>query len=618
MKSKKVAGPLKDLTRQTVCLADQLAADIYTAAATQRSKELLISLETGNYSRIVSASVDPQDYIRGNTPNVDMFKRDYLSAELMSKFPEWDLGIDRAAVARKTFFEVEERLAQLRYTQNHEVVLRNKRTTMHAILMTARNKIFKILGDADLNEIHSLFAFGPGASTSLPKRRADASYKFGAQRPHLSYNAIPLADALVRAHPTWQFNAEVVAGSKLITVPKNAKTDRTICVEPDLNMYFQKGLGRAIRRRLQRWGLLKKDAQQYNAKLAQEGSAYGRLATVDLSSASDSIHMGLVRDLFPTTWVDLFELTRSPMVVLPSEDVHILRKVSSMGNGYTFELETCLFYALCTAVIDLLATRDMDHRCTVFGDDIIIDGELVPALEEVLSYLGFVMNPKKTFSSGMFRESCGKHYFAGCDVTPFYIRGPIDNVLRKYWAANTIKRYSRLAWGLDSTYYTAYRRVVDDIPTYLQGFKIPEGYGDGGLVSDWDDVRPSRCDRGHDAWKFSHVVPRVKGIKLRGQGTLLKALHSLEFPRDNPEVADAARAIDQRIGVVLAGHDHLAISEYQQGLPLEMSEINELLVFLARQDGLGESYLAERPKITGYKVSENGKALRWENFGPWL
>jgi hypothetical protein len=328
--------------------------------------------------------------------------------------------------------------------------------------------------------------------------------------------------------------------------------------------------------------------------------------------------MGLVRDLFPPTWVDLFELTRSPVTVLPSEETHVLRKVSSMGNGYTFELETCLFYALCTSVIDLLATRDMDHRCTVFGDDIIIDGELVPALQEVLTYLGFKMNPKKTFSTGMFRESCGKHYFAGCDVTPFYIRGPINTVLRKYWAANTIKRYSRLPWGLDSTYHGAYRSVVDSIPTYLQGFKIPEGYGDGGLVSDWDDVRPSRCDRGHDAWMFSHVVPEVKRTKLKGQGTLLKALHTLEFPRDNPDVADAARAIDQRIGVVMAGHDAIAITEYMQGLPLDMQEINDLLVFLSRQDGLGKSFLASLPKITGYKVSETGKALRWENFGPWL
>jgi hypothetical protein len=260
----------------------------------------------------------------------------------------------------------------------------------------------------------------------------------------------------------------------------------------------------------------------------------------------------------------------------------------------------------------------MDHRCTVFGDDIVIDGELVPALEEIFRYLGFMMNPKKTFSTGSFRESCGKHYFSGCDVTPFYIRGPINTVLRKYWAANTVKRYSRYPWGLDSTYEKTYRSIVNSIPTFFLGFKIPEGYGDGGLVSDWDDVRPSKCDRGHDAWMFSHIVPDVKGMKLAGQGTLLKVLHSLEFPRGNPDVADAARAIDQRIGVVLAGHDALAISEYVQGLPLDMQEISDLLVFLSRQDGLGESYRAELPKIRGFRISEHGKALRWENFGPWL
>lgn len=612
-KKSKVAGPSKDLYRQSACQANQLAADIFTAAHTQKSKELLIALCDGDYSTIVSASVNPLDYVRGDTPNVDMFKRDYLCVELMSKFPNWDLGIDRSHVARKKFSEVEESLAKVDLTRNDRVVAGHKSATMHAVVSTARRKIDRILGELNLNEVHSFFAFGPGASTSKSRRCSDAAYKFGAQRPQLSYNALPLADALSKAHPTWRFNADVVAGSKLITVPKNAKTDRTICIEPDLNMYFQKGIGRVIRKRLQRWGLLKPDAQQYNAELAREGSAYGRLATVDLSSASDSIHMGLVGYLLQPAWCDLIELTRSPCVVLPEGEVHLLRKVSSMGNGYTFELETLIFYSLCLAVIELFANDEMDHRCTVFGDDIIIDRQLVQPLEDVLRNLGFVMNHKKTHMSGFFRESCGKHYFAGTDVTPFYIRSPIDTVLRKYWAANTVRRYSRLPWGLDSTFEPTYRRLVDSIPVYYQGFKIPDGYGDGGLIADWDEVRPSRSKRGLDSWTYTDIVPSYRKRKLEGQGVLLKSLHHLEFPRGNPDVDTDTVA---QITAVTLMHARELKMGFIHGYSVDEAN-QQLLDVICQWDGLGESDLTALPLFDRWK-EHVGSAQRWPSFGPWV
>ena len=615
MKSKKPVGPLKGLYRQHVCQANQLAAAIYTAADTQSSREMLSQLESGNYSAIVSASINPMDY-----SSADTFGRDYLCAELMSKFPMWELGIDRSVVARQKFFEVEEYLSGKNLRENFKIVVGKRSTTMAAVMMTAANKIKKILGDVDLDEIHSFFAFGPGASTSMSRRRGDAAYKFGAQRPHLTYNAIPMADALAKAHPTWRFNAEVVQGSRLVTVPKNAKTDRTICIEPDLNMYFQKGIGKVIRRRLNRWGLLKADAQQYNAELAREGSANGRLATVDLSSASDSIHLELLGQLLPQDWCGLVELTRSPQVVLPDGGLHLLRKVSSMGNGYTFELETLFFYALSSAVIDLLATGGMDHRCTVFGDDIIIAVELVPALEQVLDGLGFTLNRKKTFATGPFRESCGKHYFLGSDVSPFYIRSPINSVLRQYWAANTIRRYSRMSWGLDRRWEPCYNMVTQAIPSKFQRYLIPEGYGDGGLVVDWDEARPSRSKDGYDAWKYKAIIPRNRGFTLHDHGTLLKVLHRLEFPRTKSD--DYERGIDEFVEAWLS-IQACAVQGSQEiffrdaVLLAESHQIGESVLKEYARREVSELRLSEVPMPQGFKVL-NGLAQRWPSFGPWL
>ena len=50
---------------------------------------------------------------------------------------------------------------------------------------------------------------------------------------------------------------QLTESNRLMTVPKNARTDRVIAAEPDWNMFFQLGLGASIRARLQKVGLLK-------------------------------------------------------------------------------------------------------------------------------------------------------------------------------------------------------------------------------------------------------------------------------------------------------------------------------------------------------------------------
>lgn len=603
-KKRKAAGHFTDLYRQSACLANQLAEVIFTSADSLKGREQLSHLSGGDYVSIVSATINPMDYSCADT-----FSRDYLCVELMSKFPHWELGIDRQHVAVRKWLEVEDRLKTLDVVRNPATVLNQKLGTMFAIESVASRKIADILGDFNWSEAHAFFAFGPGASTGMTRREGDALFKFGAERPQMSYNAEILASALLKAHPSWRFTADVVAGSRLVTVPKNAKTDRVICIEPDLNMYFQKGIGKMIRRRLNRWGLLKPDAQQYNAELARQGSANGLLATVDLSSASDSIHMDVVSRLLPRDWVAAIEQTRSPCTVLPSGEVKLLRKVSSMGNGYTFELETLIFYAICLAVLDVFGGRTTDRQCTVFGDDIIISTEMVPALEWVLNFYGFEMNLKKTFREGKFRESCGKHYFAGIDVTPFYIRDRIDSVPRKYWAANTVRRYSRLQWGLDPRWQEAYNLCVTSIPRFFRGFRIPDGFGDGGLIADWDEVRPTRSSRGHDAWVYTSLIPKFEMKRYETHGVLLKSLHRLELPM-SPEGRANFHERTTELIQLLSGE-----SELSRAFPDVRDQALASVVKTNGGSGLSQSDSIPHPR--GYKV-HTGTAQRWPSYGPWL
>jgi hypothetical protein len=212
--------------------------------------------------------------------------------------------------------------------------------------------------------------------------------------------------------------------------------DRVIAIEPDMNMYVQKGIGALIRARLKRLTPCDLDDQKPNQVLARLGSIDGSLSTLDLSAASDSISLSLCREVLPPDWFSAIEHSRSPAGTLPDGRFITYRKVSSMGNGFTFELQSLLFYAAVLTVFDLFPSIGKDRRCRVYGDDIILPTAYAGIFVEFLSWLGFTTNPDKSFVDGPFRESCGKHYFLGDDVTPFYIRENVDKPQKIFWFHN--------------------------------------------------------------------------------------------------------------------------------------------------------------------------------------
>lgn len=268
-----------------------------------------------------------------------------------------------------------------------------------------------------------------GASTRIKRGAGAIPSKFEG-KAHCSTSAKPYYSQLLFESVGWSllfptsWETEAVECSTMFTVPKNSEIDRVACKEPEINMYLQRAAGLFIRSRLKRHGIDLQD-QSRNQMLAKEGSIKRNLATMDLSSASDTISRQLVKILLPEAWFTHLDDVRVKQVLLPDGSVHTLEMFSSMGNGFTFELESLIFWALARATATVLRRRG---KISVYGDDIIVPKDVGLALHRVLPWFGFIVNVKKTFITGPFRESCGGHYYNGTDVTPIYLRKEIQTV----------------------------------------------------------------------------------------------------------------------------------------------------------------------------------------------
>jgi len=257
----------------------------------------------------------------------------------------------------------------------------------------------------------------------------------------------------------------IVAGSKLSFVPKNDSISRVICTEPVLNMWAQKGVGEVITRRLKKhFGINLSTQPDINRELARIGSINNRLSTIDLASASDSISLTMLRDLLPTPVMEVLEVLRSPMTEVNPRDFDKpymfgldedkscqldLDMVSSMGNGFTFPLQTALFACAVEAVYKVfekkLKKSDLPRgrfgNFGVFGDDIICKSDVAHHVIRLLELLGFTTNASKSFVVGPFRESCGGDFYKGFPVRGVYIKD-LRSMASRYVAINRLNLWT--------------------------------------------------------------------------------------------------------------------------------------------------------------------------------
>jgi hypothetical protein len=471
-------------------------------------------LENSEWSQIIDLKCNHSDY-----EDYRNFAIDYLLTEILQKSPNLPLGIDRAGRALSAFFDAELLCA---YTNNR--LLDEPHPSW---VRRFRKEIANILGpctNTTLNSIVTEFSrFGPGASTGVRGVSSIISDKY--DKPlHLTASLIPFFRSIIGDN-WWEHQKStkiVDQGNRFTTVPKNAKTNRGICVEPTLNMYVQLGLGSYMRKRLRSSGL-DLNKQTRNQKLAARAHV-DRLATIDLAQASDSLSWGVIFSFFPPDWQEFIFLLRSEYTQLPDGDCVELEKLSSMGNGFTFELESLLFYS----VVKTFVPSDRLEDCAVYGDDIIVPREFAKDVIEALNFLGFRVNGSKSFLAGNFFESCGADYFKGQNVRPFYLRGSEGNIPYSLQIANSLRRWSHRLGGeyfCDPLFRETWKWLVKKIPKDWRQLRVPPEYGDCGVISSLSEASSlSRPKGGMEGQLVRYRVLTLRSIVVRSYGVLLAEL----------------------------------------------------------------------------------------------
>lgn len=526
-----------------------VAQDLYESLDTPISLSCEILLRYGELEQLVRKAVVPESY---NSPFE--FACDRQATCFLQKAPLKIQGVDPESAARIKFLESEEacRSSNLRLRNFSVAPLNVASGLVVRVLSRAVGKIREILGDkVDSREWIHACRFGPGVFEHPRVRGLTSLYDKQQVRPSVSHDMKGIGAHLVMSQPHWarsvtdtemvglwpiitDSDLDLVPGNRVAFVPKTAVTHRAIAIEPLLNIYAQLGLGTVMRRRLLRHGM-NLDDQSPNQRAALKGSCDDSLATLDLSSASDTVAKELVRFLLPASWFFALDICRSKVGLYEGKWLRY-EKFSSMGNGYTFELETLIFLSLSLSVCTELQV-DTD-QVLVYGDDIVVPVAAYDSLVEVLTFCGFSVNSKKSYKSGPFRESCGKDYYNGHDVRPFFqkehLSGP-ETVFKLMNGLRAIASRWSQPYGCDWRFASAWRTLSKALPkSVFTHLKVPAHAGDSdGVKSDWDEAQCSSFVLPHgSAWE-GYIGLRFQSCPLTGSepsnwlGVLASALTRL-------------------------------------------------------------------------------------------
>lgn len=319
----------------------------------------------------------------------------------------------------------------------------------------ATKLIARVLAGSDPRDIIPRHGSGASACGTRPWERY-SSFRYDAQIDKIwdyaSYfhsGGCHLADSL------WELqNAEpLLRQARGCLVPKDYRGPRLISKEPRELTYIQQGLMTLLRETLERHvmtrGFVNFTDQSINQQLAKIGSlhcapdtsqtgysevigevlgtkfkvrgAHQNLATLDLKDASDLLRMDVVERLFPNNWVDALHACRSTSTLLPNGTEVELRKHAPMGSSVCFPVMALTIWALIKAAYP-------KYPVWVYGDDVIVPRTIVLGTIAILETVGLKVNCDKSFAGPTpFRESCGREYYNGSDVTPVKLGSTMEH-----------------------------------------------------------------------------------------------------------------------------------------------------------------------------------------------
>jgi hypothetical protein len=383
---------------------------------------------------------------------------------------------------------------------------------------------------------------GPGAS--LKARGTDLYTKlFDSPLSSYSGNAFKAYQHWMQENQTW-YSAEDcrqdnglrysvdVEGNSINFADKTNECSRVICTEASVDMIFQLGIGLIIEDRLYEYFGIKLDTQPvFNGELARRYARRNDGFTIDLSEASNSIGLSMCKTYFPANplaFLCMFRAPKSNIMEGNKKRAIELNMLSSMGNGYTFPVETLIFASIVEASArvegiklykseqpapklqfdsrpDVLRAhvKGFPGNWGVFGDDIVAPSSILHSVSRLLKILGFRLNMSKSFVEGPFRESCGSDWFHTSEVRGVYIKSLLTPQQR-YAAINELTDWS-CKTGI------ILRKTISCLVETVKFLPVPAMENpDAGIRLPWSLV-PLRMRQYDTNLRYSHEFPYLYG-----------------------------------------------------------------------------------------------------------
>ena len=479
------------MEKMSLNISLRLLLPIMEQLGSARALTVAILLRHGDWKGLVALKPpEPASYL-----NAEAYFRDRQATDLLRKLEMQIPGVDRThptitkwLAGEAQCYRTNERLSKF---ASSAYLTAEADLAIYGFIGRCRKKILSWIGAAPPSLDTLEGRFGPGSTyadkgklVTVPDKMTNNPTLTSSVGFHI-LNWVGTLWATSVASRGGQL--DFVRGNRFATAPKTALVDRSIAVEPSINAYYQLGYGRSLRKRLRcatGWDLTK--AQDIHRQVAKDASVTLEFATLDLSNASDTVSTELVRLMLPSRWFRALDSVRCKKTYIPKgywvePGWRVLEKFSSMGNGFTFELETLLFAALASTYLEEVGHKgEFGEDLFVYGDDIILPDGAAAGFESVLSFFGFTLNRDKSYSGGIpFRESCGADFMSGADVRPYSIKVPLDDPWKLLPDLNGIRKLSERLTALSGRHdLGAWHTWLGSLPVQLQRCRGPSDLGD--------------------------------------------------------------------------------------------------------------------------------------------
>lgn len=432
---------------------------------TPRALTVQLLASNGEWTQLQELRVEPRRYLCAST-----YHRDAIVTEFLRKC-ELPGDHDRKyQAAVRTFWECETQNARTnvrlsRFIENGPFEASDEPVVR---FVTAwRQKVRKVLGRLP---VELTPRFSGGATYADKSQLATPPDKMTSQATYYTATSALMPFFWQTAWGRVSLNnaPSTVRGNIFFTVPKDGTKYRGCCKEASVSVSLQLDCDVHLKRRLRACGYDLKTGQDLHRDLARESSITRHRATLDMSNASDTLAYKLVELAVPSEWFNLFSSLRAPFTNLDGKWVK-LEKFSSMGNGFTFTLETLIFATLAETVCEL---RGDYPEVYCYGDDLIVPTDAARDVLAALAFFGFTPNERKSYHEGDFRESCGGDYYAGTPVRAHYLEKPPNEPHEWISLANGLRRLPA-KWA-----HTAWVECIKNIPNQIRQCRGPESLGD--------------------------------------------------------------------------------------------------------------------------------------------